>query len=154
MYQRILVAVDGSSTSLAGLAQGIRLAQATGGRLLLVYVFNVLIGAEYGMHVDANAVAEALRANAVQVLDHAAAVAAKANVSFERQMIESSGRPADEIVRAAHAWSADLIVIGTHGRRGLKRLALGSDAELVLRLSPVPVLMVRELAESALSAVA
>ena len=151
MYQRILVAVDGSSTSLAGLAQGICLAQATGGRLLLVYVFNVLIGAEYGMHVDASAVATALRASGVEVLDHAAAIVARTHVPFERQLIESSGRPADELVRAAKAWSADVIVMGTHGRRGLKRLALGSDAELVLRLSPVPVLMVREVPEAALS---
>jgi nucleotide-binding universal stress UspA family protein len=47
-------------------------------------------------------------------------------------------------VKLAAEWPADLIVMGTHGRRGLKRLALGSDAELVLRLSSTPVLLVRE----------
>jgi nucleotide-binding universal stress UspA family protein len=51
---------------------------------------------------------------------------------------------ADEIVKQAKEWLADLIVMGTHGRRGLERLAMGSDAELVLRLSPVPVLLVRD----------
>ena len=50
----------------------------------------------------------------------------------------------NEIITAAKGWRADLIVLGTHGRRGLKRLVMGSDAELLLRHSPVPVLMVRD----------
>ena len=55
-------------------------------------------------------------------------------------------RVSDLIVREAVDGRADLIVMGTHGRRALRRLALGSDAELVLRESPVPVLLVRALA--------
>jgi nucleotide-binding universal stress UspA family protein len=51
------------------------------------------------------------------------------------------------IVEKAKEWPADLIVMGTHGRRGLSRLVLGSDAEWVLRSTPVPVLMVRGPAE-------
>jgi nucleotide-binding universal stress UspA family protein len=148
MYQRILVAVDGSSTSLTGLGEAIRLAQVTGGRLKLVHVSNVLIGAEYGMGVDANAMAASIRANASEIIDEAAAVARKSGVPFEQQIVESFGRPADEIVKVAEVWPAELIVIGTHGRRGLKRLAMGSDAELVLRLSSVPVLMIREKPEA------
>ena len=54
------------------------------------------------------------------------------------------GDAADIIIDQAKQWPADLIVLGTHGRRGIKRLALGSDAELVLRMSPVPVLLVRD----------
>lgn len=50
---------------------------------------------------------------------------------------------ADVIVEQAKKREADLIVMGTHGRRGLRRFALGSDAELVVRSSPVPVLLVR-----------
>lgn len=53
------------------------------------------------------------------------------------------------IIEQARKLSADLIVMGTHGRRGLRRLTLGSDAEMVLRSSPVPVLMVRDVAEPA-----
>jgi nucleotide-binding universal stress UspA family protein len=52
-------------------------------------------------------------------------------------------------VKQAKQWPADLIVLGTHGRRGLSRLAMGSDAELVVRQSSVPVLMVRDPAEPA-----
>jgi nucleotide-binding universal stress UspA family protein len=70
-------------------------------------------------------------------------------VPHEQKLIETlGGRTADEIVREAKQWPADLIVLGTHGRRGLKRLAMGSDAEMVLRLAPVPVLMVRDEPES------
>jgi nucleotide-binding universal stress UspA family protein len=54
-----------------------------------------------------------------------------------------AGRAADIIVREAKRWRADLIVMGTHGRRGVTRLALGSDAEQVVRRSPVPVLLSR-----------
>ena len=59
-------------------------------------------------------------------------------------MIESfGGRAAEFIVAQAKKWGADLIVLGTHGRRGVKRLVMGSDAEQVVRTSPVPVLLVR-----------
>jgi nucleotide-binding universal stress UspA family protein len=50
----------------------------------------------------------------------------------------------DLVAAAAKSWSVELVVIGTHGRRGLGRLLLGSDAEQILRLSPVPVLLVRQ----------
>jgi len=59
-------------------------------------------------------------------------------------MIESVGGAAgDLIVEQANKWGAELIVLGTHGRRGIKRMVLGSDAEHVVRQSSVPVLLVR-----------
>ena len=58
-------------------------------------------------------------------------------------------RVCDLVVEQAREWKADLIVIGSHGRRGMSRLFLGSDAELVVRLAPVPVLLVRAAAEPA-----
>ena len=54
-----------------------------------------------------------------------------------------TGTPADEIVKAAKAWSADLIVIGTHGRGGVQRALLGSVADGVMRNAPCPVLIIR-----------
>jgi nucleotide-binding universal stress UspA family protein len=54
-----------------------------------------------------------------------------------------AGPAADAIVAEAKKWKADLIVMGTHGRRGVRRLVMGSDAEQVLRETPVPVLLVR-----------
>jgi nucleotide-binding universal stress UspA family protein len=63
------------------------------------------------------------------------------NVSLEKKLYE--GDPASEILRAAHEFNADLIVLGTHGRSGLSRLLMGSVAEQVVRKAPCPVLTVK-----------
>jgi nucleotide-binding universal stress UspA family protein len=151
MYEKILVAIDGGPTSLRGLDEAIKVAQATHGQLMLVHVVNELvIAAEYVPTVYYEPILLTLRDSGVKVLEQATDVARRAGVSCEPKLIETlGGRAADEIVKQAKQWSADLIVLGTHGRRGLKRLAMGSDAELVLRQSPVPVLMVRDQTEGA-----
>jgi nucleotide-binding universal stress UspA family protein len=149
MYEKILVAVDGSSTSLRGLDEAIKLAQVTRGRLMLVHVVNELvIAAEYVPSVYYEPILVSLRDSGAKVLEQAMSVARRADVPCEQKLVETlGGRAADEIVKQAKEWAADLIVLGTHGRRGLKRLAMGSDAELVLRQSPVPVLMIRDTPE-------
>jgi nucleotide-binding universal stress UspA family protein len=146
MYKNILVAVDGSTTSLRGLEEAIRLAKATGARLVLLHVMNALVlSSEIASTAYYQALAQSLRESGTKILEQAAAIARDANVPFEQKMIEKIGaHAADEIVAAAENWRADLIVLGTHGRRGLERLVMGSDAELVLRQSPIPVLMVRD----------
>ena len=146
MYKTILVAVDGSSTSLRGLDEAIRLAKATGARLLLVHVLNALmLESEIASTAYYQALAQELRDSGAKILEHAATVVREAGVPFEQKMIDKIGaRASDEIVALARQWPADLIVLGTHGRRGLIRLVMGSDAELVMRHSPVPVLMVRD----------
>jgi nucleotide-binding universal stress UspA family protein len=78
------------------------------------------------------------------MLDAASKVALKQGVKADASLVESRGRPvSDVILDEARKWRADLIVMGTHGRRGVNRLLLGSDAERVLRSAPVPVLLVR-----------
>lgn len=146
MYEKILVAVDGSPTSLRGLDEAIKVAKAMHGQLMLVHVVNELvIAAEYVPSVYYEPILVSLRDSGAKVLEQAMSFARRADVTCEQKLIETlGGRAADEIVKQAKEWSADLIVLGTHGRRGLKRLAMGSDAELVLRQSPVPVLMVRD----------
>jgi nucleotide-binding universal stress UspA family protein len=146
MYKNILIAVDGSTASQRGLAEGVRLAKAIGGRVMLVHVVNALIlESEIASTAYYQALAEAFRKEGLEILEAAATVAREAGVPFEQKLIEKIGAHAwDEIIKAAKDWRAELIVLGTHGRRGLKRLVMGSDAELVLRHSPVPVLMVRD----------
>ncbi|HXS90102.1 MAG TPA: universal stress protein [Steroidobacteraceae bacterium] len=150
MYKKILVAVDGSPTSLRGLDEAVKVATGTGGRLLLVHVVNeLLMTADAVPSVYYDSIIESLRESGVKVLEQAATIVRRAEVSSEPRLVETlGGRVADEIVKQAKEWSADLIVMGTHGRRGLKRLAMGSDAELVLRLSPVPVLLIRDRPEA------
>ena len=87
---------------------------------------------------------ETMRDNGKIVLDEASEQARESGVPVESVMRESGGRRVCEtILEEARTWAADLIVMGTHGRRGFSHLALGSDAELVVRGSPVPILLVR-----------
>jgi nucleotide-binding universal stress UspA family protein len=146
MYEKILVAVDGSPTSLRGLDEAIKVAKAMRARLMIVHVVNELvISAEYVPSVYYEPILLSLRDSGAKVLEQAVSVAQRAGMTCEQQLVETlGGRAADEIVKQARQWPADLIVLGTHGRRGIKRLAMGSDAELVLRQAPVPVLLVRD----------
>lgn len=144
-YRRILVPVDGSATSLRGLAEAIALAKRERARILLVHVldeFFVMAPPEAALYSDR--LIEDLQRGGRRILDKAQARVRAAGVPVSTVMPETvGGRAADEIVRQANKLKAHLIVIGTHGRRGIKRLALGSDAEQVVRNASVPVLVVR-----------
>jgi nucleotide-binding universal stress UspA family protein len=87
---------------------------------------------------------ESLRSGGKSILDAAQAAAKSAGVKAECVMLESiGGVAADFILAQAKDWKADLIVMGTHGRRGLLRLALGSNADLVVRGATMPVMLIR-----------
>jgi len=143
-YRRILAAVDGSDASSRGLREALRLAKSERAALVIVHVVNELfpyVGVDGAAPID---VVPVLRESGRKVLARAAALAAKQGVKAKTVMREVFGGPAaDTIVREARRAKADLIVLGTHGRRGVRRLVLGSDAEQVVRTSRVPVLLVR-----------
>jgi nucleotide-binding universal stress UspA family protein len=85
-----------------------------------------------------------LRQQGQEVLRNAEALVRRQGLKCTGVLLEAHDRPAaDLIVRQARKSRADLIVIGTHGRRGLRRLIMGSDAEQVVRTAPVPVMLVR-----------
>jgi len=145
-YKRILVPIDGSPTSSRGLREAISLAKAQKARLQLVHVVDVhtaaLAGLEGGPAVTE--LAAALKERGRRLLETAAALVRKNGLACDTVLLETlTGPAAEPIVRQARKWRADLIVIGTHGRRGLKRLLMGSDAEQIVRNAPVPVLLVR-----------
>jgi nucleotide-binding universal stress UspA family protein len=148
-YRKILVAVDGSTASAKGLREALRLAKAEGARLFILHVvdeypaFAALDGMMMAGAPGADLV-PALREGGKRVLANAQRLALKHKVKAKailREML--SGPAAYPIVREARKVGADLIVLGTHGRRGVRRLVLGSDAEQVVRTAPVPVLLVR-----------
>ncbi|MFM9971550.1 MAG: universal stress protein, partial [Burkholderiales bacterium] len=96
--------------------------------------------AEAGAAIDV--IFEELKQNGKKVLAAASKMVAKTGVKFDTALVESVGmRVADQITAEAKRWRADLIVIGTHGRRGMQRLLMGSDAEMVVRNTEVPVLL-------------
>jgi len=144
-YRRILVAVDGSPTSMKGLREAIRLAKDRRAQMILVHVVNEFYAFANLEGISAGVdIVPALREGGRRVLAKAKAVADKERIRAKTVMRETLGGPAAEtIVREARKQRADLIVLGTHGRRGLRRAVLGSDAEQVVRRSPVPVLLVR-----------
>jgi nucleotide-binding universal stress UspA family protein len=146
MYQRILVPIDGSATAEKGLDQAIAIARLTGGTIRIVHVVDELcfpLGYETGA-TYLNSVLPALRDGSERILSAGRQRVVTAAVPVETLSLECfARRTSDVIIEQATDWRADLIVIGTHGRRGLNRLVLGSDAEQVLRIAPVPVLLVR-----------
>jgi len=145
MFKRILVPIDGSGPSRAGLERAIALAKNQNARLRLLHVVDengVIQGMEPTMNVGE--LLDGLVAEGRKILAAAVVTAKKHGVKADTVLYEVLiGRVADRIVREAAKWHADVIVMGTHGRRGIGRLVMGSDAENVLRQSSVPVLLVR-----------
>jgi len=146
MFKRILVAVDASETSDLALQAAIRLASEQQANLRIVHVIDTTdinsMGSEY---LDPSGMLERLTKNGQSILDKAEAAATDAGVAAEtsRVKIEAMNqRISEAIANEAEAWPADLIVIGTHGRRGLTRLFLGSVAEGAARLATKPVLLI------------
>ena len=145
MYARLLVPIDGSRTARRGLDQAVELARALGASLRLLHVVDArrLVGEPSG-HAGPQRLLQEWRTAGEALVAAAEREAGGRGVAAEGVVrCDPACRVSDLIVREARACGAGLIVMGTHGRRGLHRLALGSDAETVLRESPVPVMLVR-----------
>jgi nucleotide-binding universal stress UspA family protein len=146
MYQKILVPVDGSTTSERGLDEAIALARLTGARLHLIHIVDeqsLAIAASEGMTFTSDLLA-LLREGGQQILTEACNRVRRQGLAVDEELHDGlAGRVCDQVIDAVRQTGSDLIVLGTHGRRGVKRMVLGSDAENILRLSPVPVLLVR-----------
>jgi nucleotide-binding universal stress UspA family protein len=145
MYGKILVPVDGTETSTLGLNEAIKIAKIQGSQIRLVHVVNeFVLDYTYSPGLYATNLIDSLRKGGQTILDLAKATAQRQGITPECVLLESIGGPAADLILAqATEWAAELIVMGTHGRRGLMRVALGSDAEQVVRAATVPVLLVR-----------
>ena len=144
-YRKILVAVDGSSAANKGLREALRLAKAEGAKVCILHVLDEFYAfAGYDGLGPMQDLIPGFREGGERLLAKAKAVADKARVPASTVMREVIGGPAaGPIVREARKQGADLIVLGTHGRRGVRRMVMGSDAEQVVRNASVPVLLVR-----------
>ena len=144
-YQNILVPVDGSETSYAAVAQAAELAKAFGWKITVVQVLALdpYIAAEYISATQTNDLIERARTSVLKTLEEAAAKFSDLGIPVEAKLLEGQGVHR-EIIREAETSKADLIVRGSHGRTGLKRLFLGSVAQSVLGEAHIPVLVVRQ----------
>ena len=143
MYKRILVPVDGSPISRLALEEAVKLTKDQQASLRIVHVVNdwLMVSPDAAGASTGPAIA-AWRAAGQSILDEADTVARRAGVDAQSVLVEEIGEPAGaQIIRQATQWPADLIVCGTHGRRGIRRLLMGSDAEYIVRHSPAPVLL-------------
>jgi nucleotide-binding universal stress UspA family protein len=146
MYQRILVPIDGSETSLQGLDEALRLARLTGAALRLIHVVDELkyVSGFETFAVYNSVVVPLMEEAGKKILQQGRERAERASIKADTVLFTSlAGRVSELVAEQARAWNADLIVIGTHGRHGVGRVLLGSDAEQVLRIAPVPVLLVK-----------
>jgi len=144
MYKRILVPIDGSVPSELGAAEAILLARelkATVRFLTLSGDFALMV--EMSTALDFERYRESLHQLGRRLLDKASQRAAEQGVAAETSLQDLRGiRVAEAIIDEAKSSRCELIVIGSHGRRGLSRAILGSDAEAVMRNSTIPVLLV------------
>lgn len=146
MYSKILVAVDGSDTSLHALKHAIELARSLSATLRIVHVVDMHwlpLGPE--LAIDVEAVSAARHSAGEKVLAAARETARKAGLEAEATLVETetpTQHVAEAIAKEASRWPANLVVLGTHGRRGFERMLLGSVADGMARRSPVPVVLV------------
>jgi nucleotide-binding universal stress UspA family protein len=151
MFKRILVAVDGSPGANKALANALQMAREARGQLLLLHVVDELayLAGYDQLGGYSGEIITVMKENGARVLEDAAAIAGASGVTPEKRLIDNFGaRLGETVADAARDWNADLVVVGTHGRRGIGRLMLGSGAEQIVRLAPVPVLIIRDQAST------
>jgi nucleotide-binding universal stress UspA family protein len=142
-FKHLLVAIDYSEPSIKALETGLDLAEKLGARLTVVHTVMKIAegvsmegGAGYDVRLHEQQLQEA-RAAIEQLLRE------KNRRGIATEIVVESGRAQDEINRVAARTGADMLILGTHGRKGMNRFILGSVAEEVLRESLLPILCVR-----------
>jgi nucleotide-binding universal stress UspA family protein len=148
MYKRILVATDGSESAAKALHQAIALGKALGAQIKIVHVtppwrtLDVSLAADAGVRNPIGDYEELAARSARRILGAAEETAKAAGIACDTIHVADTV-PAEGIVTTARDNDCDLIVMGTHGRRGLRQLLLGSQTTEVLARSVIPVLVVR-----------
>jgi nucleotide-binding universal stress UspA family protein len=149
MYANILLSTDGSDVARTGIQHGIALAKALNAKVTVITVTEAL-PIDYGSghasgwipskeEIDSFDAASKERAS--KVLDEVRVMAEQSGVSAELLHVPDA-HPATAIIETAKSRGCDLIVMGSHGRRGLRKLFLGSQTSEVLADGSVPVLVV------------
>ncbi len=141
-FRKILVPVDGSSTSGKALDYALQLAKDNHSQVRALHAIDelgYLSGYEYSGELM-----DAARKSASEVLQKAVLAAQAKGVPLDTRLVDQPGqRLGQTVADEAAGWGADLVVVGTHGRRGVGRVLMGSGAEQIVRMAPVAVLTVR-----------
>jgi len=150
MYANILMSTDGSDVTRKGVKQGLALAKALNAKATVITVTEPLVAINYGGDIAAGWIPSqemfdsfdaSCKERAGKVLDEARAMAEQIGISAELLHVPNA-YPAPTIIETAKSRGCDLIVMASHGRRGLRKLLLGSQTSEVLADGSVPVLVV------------
>ncbi|MDQ8727965.1 universal stress protein [Bradyrhizobium sp. LHD-71] len=145
MYRHLVIATDGSDLAAKAVEQGLALAKVIGAKATAVTVTEPLPPLMVGdgaVVLPIHEYEQAVVGGATKILDGVTAAAKAANVACDVVHVKDQ-YPAEGIVETAMARGCDLIVMSSHGRRGLSKLVLGSQASKVVSLSSIPVLICR-----------
>ena len=139
-FKKVLIAIDSEPVAVRAAETGVDLAQALGGEVAFIYVVDASLAYAGDTGPPASELIAAAKLDAQRLV---ATVRQRLSPQSSVQEFIPVGTPSEEIVKAAEEWSADLLVIGSHGRRGMQRALLGSVAETVMRHAPCPLVVVR-----------
>ncbi|WP_368678545.1 universal stress protein [Acinetobacter lactucae] len=144
LYQHILVPIDGSETSMIAMKEAIKLGKALNSKITVVQVMALdpFIADVYVKTGQTNDLIERTRIYLLDILQQAKQEFSNEGLTVETKLLEGFVVH-EEIIQAAQDLNADLIVMGSHGRTGVRKLVLGSVAQKVLGESHIPVLIVR-----------
>ncbi len=145
MYKHLLAATDGSELAMKGVDQALALAKALGARITIATVtepWTAVAYGEMGLGFPIDEYEKNAAENAERILRPACTAATTAGIACETVHIKDQF-PAEGLIGAAKECGCDLIVMASHGRRGLSRLMLGSQAHRVVTMSNLPVLICR-----------
>jgi nucleotide-binding universal stress UspA family protein len=145
-YKRIIAAVDGSKTSDLALIEALHLSTSLQATLCIVHIVDMVPMHNVAEGVEFERFRALVNKDGLTILDNMKQVAQKYHVHVETILIENidaTERVSEKLIAAVESYKADLLVLGTHGRRGFNRLILGSVAEETIRISPISVLLIR-----------
>ncbi|CEG58347.1 universal stress protein [Legionella fallonii] len=147
MYKNIMLAIDGSKVSDSLVEEVIKLTKDQDVNLRIIHVLDESFVHYGGPSFDYLSLIAHWREEGQNILDNASRIiTSQSSIKVETSLLELKplqGRVAEVIAEEAKKWPADLLVIGTHGRRGFSRLFLGSVAENIIRIATTPLLLVR-----------
>ena len=148
MYKRIMVAIDDSFATSKVLDSAIESARQHGAKLAICHALDETIFAQREAAIMLSKSVEQvtlnLRESAQEFVNKAAEIARAAGIDVETKIVESEvGHVAEMLADAAAEWQADLLVVGTHGRRGVERFFVGSVAENLVSRATMSLLLVR-----------
>jgi nucleotide-binding universal stress UspA family protein len=139
--KKILIPTDGSDCSVRAADVGISLAKLLGAEIIVIYAIDIIILEELSKSIGSKDFEKELKEKGERYLNYVAELGTKEGLKTEA--ILTKGEPHDQIVHSAKTLGVDMIVMGTYGRRGTKRILIGSVTERVIEYAPCPVLVVK-----------